>query len=320
MSFSGIVEGLDRWQRRHPAVAFPVAVGRKFGDDRASRHAALIAYYAFFSIFPLLLAFVSILGFVLEDNRELQREIVDSLFAHMPVIGPRIRDDVGSLAGSGSALAIGVVLALWAGLGVTLALTEAFNRVWDVPRLEQPGYVRARLRGLGMLALFGTIIVASTVVTGIGVAGQVGSGAERVGALVGALAVDAAVVLAVFRVSGAARGPGLRALLPGVALVAVGVMVLQSIGGIYVDGTIRNASDTYGVFALVIGMLSWFWLAGQLLLVGAEVNVVAAERLWPRSLTGELTDADRRAMQRAVVAERRDARARVEIEFDDPSP
>jgi YihY family inner membrane protein len=310
---------VDRWQRAHPPAAFAVAVLRKFGDDRASRLAALIAYYAFFSIFPLLLAFVSILGFVLEGNPSLKQDIVDSLFAQMPVIGSRIREDVGAVTGNGLALAIGIVLAVWAGLGVTIALSQAMNRVWDVPRCEQPGFLQARLRGLVVLVLLGVTILVVTGVAGLASAGGVGSTVDRVVAFALSLAVDAVVVLALFRLP-ASGAPSLRTLLPGALVAAVGLVVLQGIGGVYVDHEVRRASETYGVFALVIGMLSWLWLAAQLLLLSAEVNVVRSQRLWPRSLAGDLTPADITALRRAAESERRDPREHVTATFDDPDP
>ena len=135
---------IDAWQRRHGRAAFLVGVCKKFGEDRASSHAALIAYYAFLSLFPLLLVFVSVLGFVLEDDPALQEDIVDSALARIPVIGAQLGDDVQPLTGSGVALAIGLAGALWAGLGVTLALGRAFDEIWDVPRLEQRGPVARR--------------------------------------------------------------------------------------------------------------------------------------------------------------------------------
>ena len=109
----------------------------------------------------------------------------------------------------------------------------------------------------------------------------------------------------------------LRDVLPGVALAALGWLVLQSAGGWYVDQTIANASDVYGTFALVIGLLSWFWLGSQLLLVAAETNVVLRWRMWPRSLTGELEPADRMALRRDTEATRRDRRERIAVSFDD---
>src|SRR5215208_3787177 len=122
----GVVAKLDRWQRRHAVAGFPVAVAKKFGEDGASRLAALIAYYAFFSLFPLLLAFVSILGFVLDDDPSLRQDVVDSALARIPVIGTELRGEVQPLTGSPLALAVGLVGALWAGLGVTVALGRAF--------------------------------------------------------------------------------------------------------------------------------------------------------------------------------------------------
>jgi membrane protein len=309
---------IDDWQRRHAAAAFPVAVLKKFVDDRASSLAALIAYYAFFSLFPLLLVLVSILGFVLEDNPSLQHDILDTALARIPVIGVQLRDDVRSLSGSGIALAVGLAGALWAGLGVTLALGRAFNDIWDVPRLEQRGGVAARVRGMLVLAALGAALVAATVGSGSAIAGTIGPLAAQLAAIVAALVVNAVVLLAVF---GLLTAPPRRIpeLLPGVAVAAVGALVLQSAGGWYVDHTIAGASDTYGTFALVIGLLSWFWLLSHLVLIAAEINVVLHRRLWPRSLAGELEPADRLELRRSAVACRQDARQQIAVSFSDES-
>ena len=133
--------------------ASPSASGKRYVEDGAVRHGARIAYYAFFSVFPLMLAFVSILGFALEDDAELRQEILDSTYADMPVIGPFIRSDVGAIGGSGDrARARASPIALWAGLGVTLALGQAMDRVWSVPPVEQLGWIARRVRGLALLA------------------------------------------------------------------------------------------------------------------------------------------------------------------------
>ena len=83
------------------------------------------------------------------------------------------------------------------------------------------------------------------------------------------------------------------------------------------DRVVAGASSTYGVFALVIGLLSWFFIGAHLLLVAAEVNVVLRWRLWPRSLSGELEPADKRALQRFAEATRRDPRERIAVSFGD---
>lgn len=311
-----ILASLDAWQRGHVAAAFPVAVMKKFGDDRASSLAALIAYYAFFSLFPLLLVFVSVLGFVLEGDPSLRADIIDSTLARIPVIGAQLDDEVAPLTGSALGLAVGIAGALWAGLGVTLALGRAFQELWDVPRLDQRGPIRSRAYGVAVLVVLAAVLVASTVFSGLVIGGGIGPAAERLGALLLALVVNAAVFLAVFGLL-TQRPVVVRELLPGVTLASVGSLILQSIGGWYFDRTVTGAGDTYGAFALVIGLLSWFWLGSHLLLLAAEVNVVLHRRLWPRSLTGDLEPADREALRRSAAAARQDRRQEILVRFDD---
>jgi membrane protein len=309
-----VIASVDAWQREHALGGFPVAVLKKFSEDRASSLAALVAYYAFFSLFPLLLALVSVLGFVLEGNPSLQREVVDTALGRIPVIGAQLSDDLEPLTGSGIALAIGLGGALWAGLGVTVAFGIAFSQIWDVPRVEQPSGLRRRLRGLGALTILAATLVAATLATGAAVGGGLDAAMEQVLAVVGSLAGNVVVFLTIFTLL--TPGPRhVRALFPGVAVAAVGWLVLQSIGGWYVDHVIANASATYGTFALVIGLLSWFWLGAQLVLVAAEVNVVLSRALWPRSLAGELEPADRRALQRFAQAARLDSREEISVDF-----
>ena len=311
-----ILRSLDAWQRGHAAAAVPVAVLKKFGDDRASNLAALMAYYAFFSLFPLMLVFVSVLGFVLEDDPSLQADVVDSTLARIPVIGAQLDDQVAPLTGSALGLAVGLAGALWAGLGVTLALGRAFQVLWAVPRLDQRGPIRARAYGVAVLAVLGVLLVGSTLLSGLAIGGGIGPAAERLGALSVSFTVNVAAFLAVFGLL-TQRPFRIRELLPGVTLAAIGSLILQSLGGWYVDRTVTGAGDTYGTFALVIGLLSWFWLGSHLLLAAAEVNVVLRRRLWPRSLTGDLEPADREAMRRTAEAARQDRRQEVVVRFDD---
>jgi membrane protein len=306
----------DGWQRRHAVPGFVVALVRKYLDDGASRLATLVTYYAFVSVFPLLLAFTSILGFVLQGDESLQDEILDSALARLPVIGAQLRNQVDPLTGSGVALVIGLAVALWAGLGVTIALDRAFEAIWDVPRLERRGMVAVRGRGAVVLLVFAVAIVASTVVTGLAVEGPGPAAVHRVGILVGSLALNAAVFLVLFRVLNV-RPLSVRELAPGVALAAVGSLALKSAGAWYVDHAVARASDTYGAFAIVIGFLSWFWLGSNLLLLAAEVDVVLHRRLWPRSLTGDLEPADRRALREAAEAARQDPRQEIVVRFSD---
>ena len=127
----------DRWQCRHPVLGLPIAVGKKFIDDDAAGLGVQMAYWGFFSVFSLLLAFVSLLGFAFHSDPAFQERVVDSTLRLMPVIGPQISGHIGSLTGSGFALGIGLAAAIWTGLGVTLAVGSALDRVWYVPSRDR---------------------------------------------------------------------------------------------------------------------------------------------------------------------------------------
>jgi len=294
-------------------LGFPLAVVKRFGEHGASRLAAVVSYYAFFSIFPLMLAFVTILGFVLEGDDELRARLLDTAVAQIPVVGTQIADAAGSLSGSGLALAIGLVGALWAGMGAMVAAQHAFNTVWDVPRFRRPTLPAARARALAGLLVLGFGVVGATAVAALvtTVAGLPASG--RVALLVANLVVNSAVLLLAFRVL-TVRRVDWADLVPGAVVGGLAYLVLQQLGTLLVNRFVAGASDTYGVFAVVIGLLTWFHLLAQSTVLAAEVNAVRTLGLSPRSWSaGSLIEGDRRALassQRAAVLDERAVAAR----------
>src|SRR5258708_4578914 len=142
------VRRFDRYQQSHRGLALPGAVVKKFGDDQGGSLAALVAYYAFFSIFPLLLVFVTVLGYVLQGDPGAQKSIENTALAKFPIIGEQVQ--LKALHGHAVALVIGVVGALIGGLGVTIAAQNAFDRVWAVPFKHRPDVLHPRLRGIAL--------------------------------------------------------------------------------------------------------------------------------------------------------------------------
>lgn len=274
------VDRVDRFQRGRAWVALPVAVLKKFGDDRGGRWAALIAYYGFLSIFPLLLAFTTVLSLVVQGDAELQGRILGSALSQFPIVGAEIQENLGALEGSWVALAIGLALAIWGGMGIVLAIGDALDDIWDVPRRARPGFLRGRLRALAALALFGTLTIGSGVLAGLG---ATAGAAARWLSLGGMFAFHLLVIAATFRFLTTASVRW-REVLPGAATAAVAWIALLTVGTWLVDRQLRNASDLYGFFGIVLGLLSWMYLGAQVLLVAAELNVVLARRLWPRDL------------------------------------
>jgi membrane protein len=319
MSIGDRLRALDRRQQSSRRLAFTAAVIKKFGDDGAGQLAALIAYYGFLSLFPLLLVFVTVLGFVLQGDPSAQESVLHSTLSQFPIIGAQLQSNVHSLKGNGLSLAIGLIGSLLAGLGITGATQNAFNEVWDVPRKHRPNFLKTRLRGLGLLAMLGVLAIASTVIAGFVSAGGASALAIVAGILVAYL-VNLLLFFGAFRFLTAAEIET-RQLLPGVLLAALLWQILQHVGGYYVDHTVRHAKETSGLFAFVLGLLAWLYLGGQVTLLAAEVNVVKARRLWPRSFFGDpLLDADKRALISSAEVEERLHGQNVEVDFDAPTP
>jgi YihY family inner membrane protein len=267
-------------EARHSSVAIVMAVQRKYREERAGYLAATIAYYAFLSIFPLMLVFVTLLGYALEGDVERQRRLVDSALADFPVLGPQLQSNVHPLQGNGLALAIGIGIALWAGTGVCLALEYAFDRIWGVPSKRRSNFVMARLRALAWIAVLGLVTLVGAVIGGLS-ASTVSYGAlARIAALGVSLALSVTVFTTAFRVLTSAS-PTVREVLPGALIAAFAWEALLTIGGYYVAHQLRNASNTYGTFAFVIVLLGWLYLAAMIAVLAAELNVVLARRRRP---------------------------------------
>ncbi len=318
MSLTDRLRALDHLQQRSSRLSFPAAVIKKFSDDQAGQLAALIAYYGFVSLFPLLLVLVTLLGFVLEGSPNTQASVLHSTLSQFPIIGDQLQRNIHSLKGSPGALAVGVVGLLLGGLGIIGAAQNAFHQVWHIPRKHRPNFLAWRLRGLGLLAFLGVLLIVSTVAAGYVTAQTTGAIAVLGGILL-ALVSNLLLFFAAFRFLTAEEVPT-RDLIPGVIFAAVLWQLLQHIGGYYVAHVIRHAQDTSGLFAFVLGLLAWLYLGGQVTLIAAEVNVVRARRLWPRSFfSAPLLDADKRALTSSAETEERVQEEHVEVNFEGPS-
>ncbi|MGH8834476.1 MAG: YihY/virulence factor BrkB family protein [Actinomycetes bacterium] len=310
------LRNVDRFQQRHSLLGFPVGVVKKFGDDEAGRHAALLAYYGFVSLFPLMLVFVTLLGYALANNPELQQQLVDTVIARFPGFGPQLEASIATIGGSSIGLVVGILGALWGGRGITESAQNAMNAVWNVPRTDRPNWWWRLARGLGALMLVVVAVFAATALAQLGAAG--GGVIGRL-PLVGSLLLNLLLLTALSQVLSAAWLPW-RWLLPGAAIGAVGWSVLQATAALIITRQLERANLVYGAFAIVLVLLSWLYLSAQLFLYAAEVNVVLARRLWPRSLLQPpLTDADRRVLSALAEAERRRAEQTIQVRFT-PEP
>ena len=189
-----LIAPVDEWQQQRQPFAFVVAVFLRYGDDRGSQYSALLSYYGFISLFPLLIVFVTVLGMVLDGNESLRNDILTTTFARIPVIGAQLRQSTESIDGNGFALIVGIGVTLWAGLGVVQAAQDALNRQWRVPYLERPGFFPRLVRGLGALGVVGVGIIAATAGTIVAANASGLGGTQQVFAAIAAIVVNIAVL------------------------------------------------------------------------------------------------------------------------------
>jgi len=296
-----VVRRIDAFQQTHRPFAFGFAVVKKFGDDRAGALAALVAYYGFLATFPMLLMLTTVLGFLAGRSSMVEKAVLHSALRDFPVIGTQLGQSLHPLKGSGFALVVSFFGLLWGALGVTQAAQLAMAEVWNVPGVDRPPFLSRVSRGLGLFGVLGAGLVATTVAASVSTFGAA-AGLTKVVALVFSLAL---YILA-FRIL-TVKGIATRCLVPGAVLGGLAWSMLQALGGYLVGHQLRHASQVYGYFASVLGLVTWLYLGAQVTLYAAEANVVWARRLWPRSIVQPpLTAADKRAFDDiALQGERR---------------
>ena len=321
----GVTERVDRFQRRHPGAGFPIAVLYKYADDAGHFLGALLTYYAFLALFPLLLLSSTVLGFLLRGNPELQQSLIDSALREFPVIGPQLGVPE-RLGGGVTGLVVGTLVALYGALGMGQALQFTMNTAWSVPKAHRPDVLMARIRSLLLVLTFGLLVLGTTVLSALAAGAAAAGTGWGVGLNVlltaASVLVNAGIFVLAFRLT-TARRLTVRDVAPGALVAAVGWQLLQWFGGVYVASVVKGASSVNAVFALVLGMFAFLYLASSVLVLCVEINVVRVDRLHPRALLSpfvedvDLTEGDQRVYADAAHAQRARESQRVDVHFED---
>lgn len=303
----------DRLQQSHrvPAIAFGTV--KKFGDDQAGNLAALIAYYAFASIFPLLLVLVTVLDLVVRNNAKLREQLLTSALSQYPGIGDQLKNSVHGLTSTGIALVIGLVFTLYGARGIATAMQNATNSVWAVPQYRRPKFPWSLLRSLGLILVIGPgEIITISLSSVAGGSGHLSGAGGRIAAVAVSLVLNVGLFWLAFRLATAAEIPS-KSMRVGAILAAVFWQILQVVGGYFVSHQLAHNS-AYGTFGIVLGLLAWFYLQAQVTLYVVEFDVVRTRRLWPRSLAPPpLTPADLKAYEMYAQASQRLADLDIEV-------
>ena len=313
---------LDDFQRRHRILGFPIAVFYKFFDDSGSYLAALMTYYGFVSLFPLLLLLSTVLSFVLRQYPHLQEEIVNSAAGQFPIVGKQLQDPK-RLSGSWGGVLAGLAIAIYGGLGIGQAVQYAMNTAWAVPRNERPNPFSGRLRSLLLIGFTTLVLLAATAASTV-VGLLHGQWAAIMSGVV-PLVLDTFLFVPIYR-HGASRKLRIGQVLPGALVAAVGLTLLQTYGVRYVTHVVDHAknSETNVIFATVLGLLAFIYLASVITVFCTEINVVIDKKLYPRALLTPFTDnvqltgGDRRTYVGLAKAQRHKGFEQIDVTFDQP--
>jgi len=309
-----VIRRVDRFQQEHGVLGFPFAVVQKFGNDQAGGKATLIAYYGLFALFPLLMLFTTILGYVLDGNTQLHNQLIDSALGSFPIIGPQLKSQVHGVSGSTGAVVFSSLLLLYGAIGLGLATQSAMNGVWNIPYVRWPMFALRYLRAFAVLVLLALSTIGTTVLTGFATLAS-RSQVSTVLLLVGSLVLNFVLILIAFMVMTADRLTW-RDVALGAVLAAIFWQAMQLLGSWYIGRELQNRSEIYGFFGIVIVLLTWIFLGAQLFLLAAEINVVKRHRLWPRSMTQPpLTAADKVVFDRLAQMEIRRPEVQLEVSF-----
>ena len=312
-----IIAWADRMQREHGVLGFPYAVVKKYGDDEGGRQAALITYYGFLSIFPLLLVGVAVLSRVLANHPDLRRRLTDAIVP--PALQPTVEHSLATLPTSTVPLIVGLIGLLLSGTGVVFSAYQTLNHVAAVRHRRRLSYFVRYARVFMVLAILmlGALAVGALTVVATALPSQ--PGVQRAAAVLGSALVVFAVLLLGAKMLLARPAP-FRALWPGAVAGAVAVTIVLNVGTPLLARLVTKAGPVYGSFATVAGMFALLYLIGQALVYAAEIAAVRYARLWPRALDlNHPTAADARALTLMAREQERIPAARVEFHLAEPA-
>ena len=257
----------------------------EFSDDNLTHWAAALTYYGVLSIFPALLAVISILGLI---GSSAIQPLLDNLGSVAP--GPA-RDILTSAleglqnsGGAGPLFVVALAGAIWSASGYISAFMDASNAIYDTE--EGRGFLKRLPLRLGVTVLMLVLLSVSAVAVVL-----TGPIAQEVGNLVGVgdsavslwniakwpvLVLIVAFMFAVlYYVSPNVKQPGLKSVLPG-GLLAVGLWILVSVLFAVYVASFGSYNKTYGALGGVIVFMVWLWLTNLAILLGAEFNAERA--------------------------------------------
>jgi YihY family inner membrane protein len=315
------IRRIDATQQRFTPTAFVFGVVKKYGDDNGGVLVSNLAYSVFISLFPLLLIMVTVLGLIASHDPSFRESAVKNAVAkQIPLLGQALTSNIHALQRSSQiGLIVGLLVLIYGVTGLAQAGLFTMQQVWNLPGPARPGYVQRLGRSLLFLALLGAGVIVTTALASLSTYLQGWGFWIKLLINVVTAAFGTGMYLGAFRAL-TAKGVPTRSLLPGAVTGGILWTVLQVLSA-WLVARFLHSNSVYGIFASVLGLLAWIYLATEITVYSAEINVVLARRLWPRSIVQPpLTEADRASMALQALQNQRRPEEHIEVTWDDRSP
>ena len=309
-----LVALFDVFQQKHRFLGFPFAVIKKYGEDTGGYHAALLTYYGFLSLFPLLLVFVTIFQLWFKNDTGFQQRVTETINTYLPVIGSELQENIHRIGGAPWALAIGILVAIYGARGGADAIRFMLNNIWQVPKNRRAGFPKSLLYSLSIMA--GTAVGFLTMIGVSSFSAQFGHAlwVKVVANLLGFAVAFLTILFVFYRATG--RKVPVKEMIPGTLFAAVAIQLLITFGGLFVAHQLKNFNAVYGTFAVVLGLLFWIYLVAQIIVFAVEIDSVRHLKLWPRAVQNDKpTKADHEAYELYAHVQRFIPQEEVDVRF-----
>ena len=279
------IQNADEFQRKHRFLGFLHALIKKYGDDQMGHQAALLTYFAFLALFPLLLVLATVAGLLVDSHPSIHSSILESTNRYFPVLGSQLSERVNTIHKTGTALAIGLLIALYGARGVADAFRNGVNHIWGVPNHKRDGFPKSTAKNFAIIILGGLgLVTASLTAT---MAASAGSGLEfKLLSLTINLIVLFWSFIFILNLS-LPKHVTFAEVRSGAATAAIGLVTLQVFGGIVLTRQLKNLDALYSNFAITLGLLFWLYLQSQVVYYAVEIAYIRAKKAYPRSLNGD---------------------------------
>jgi YihY family inner membrane protein len=299
---------IDAAQQRYPFSAIPYAVIKKYGEDRGNERVALLTYYGFLALFPLLLLLLTSLEVALSSHPHLRDTILHNTLNTFPALSHDLGENISTLSGTWYRIVLSGILTLLASLGIANTLRETIHEIWQIPYTKRRGFPWNYLSNIGIILLSGLVLAATTLVVSL----VTKNGTLWYFGL--SVIINFGLFLAVFRIA-TPNQIKTKHLITQSAVTAIMWQILQLTGSYLVERELSNLNLLYGSFAVVLGLLFWLYFVARVAVYAIEIDAVIANHLWPRSVAGETTEAGRRAYTRYAEAQKRLAEEDIAVTF-----